>query len=128
MPRPFVSLFLFVTLLAAPAMAAGPSDDLTKAANPEDRVLLPKALVEAGVGAWQADGTSALYLQSGKGADWYHVQLLEPCLNLPYATIINFITDGADMFGEFSSILVRGQRCWFKSVDPSEAPPKPAAQ
>ena len=125
MRRSLVSLVLLTTIVSAPAMAATSAQDLAKAANPEARAFLPADLVSAGVTAWQADGRSALYVQGGNGGNWYHVQLMEPCLNLPYTTIINFITDGAREFNEFTSILVRGQRCWFKSVDPSDAPPKP---
>jgi hypothetical protein len=128
MRRSLVLLVLSAFMLSGPAMAADAMQDLATAANPEARAFLPADLVAAGVTAWQADGRSALYVQSGNGGAWYHVQLMEPCLNLPYTTIINFITDGSQKFSEFTSILVRGQRCWFKSVEPSDAPPKPDKQ
>lgn len=72
---------------------------------------------------WQADGRSALYLQ-GPGRQWYHAELIGPCLDLNYAEAIGIETRGTGSFDRFGSIIVRGQRCALTSLVKSAPPPK----
>ena len=72
---------------------------------------------------WQADGRSALYLQ-GPGRQWYHAELMGPCLDLDYAEAIGIETRGTGNFDRFGSIIVRGQPCALTSLVKSGPPPK----
>lgn len=72
---------------------------------------------------WRADGSDALYVQDGRGR-WYRATLLGPCIDLPTANQIAFLTQGPDQLDKFSSISVRGQRCAFTALVTSAGPPR----
>jgi hypothetical protein len=72
---------------------------------------------------WRADGSDALYVEDVRG-HWYHATLLGPCIDLPTADQIAFLTRGPDQLDKFSSIAVRGQTCAFSSLVTSAPPPK----
>jgi hypothetical protein len=79
-----------------------------------------------GIYDWSADGPSALYIQS-ISKQWYHVQLLAPCFDLPFAERVGFVSEpGSGTFDKFSSILVRGQECPVKAIARSGPPPSRA--
>ena len=79
-----------------------------------------------GIYDWAADGNSALYIQS-INKQWYHVQLLAPSFDLPFAERIGFVSEpGSGTFDKFSSILVRGQEYPVKSITKSGPPPSRA--
>ena len=71
---------------------------------------------------WRADTANALYIQS-MDRDWYKTTFLAPCAALPYATTIAFVTEPNGELNSFSSVLVEGERCWFKTFEKSNAPP-----
>ncbi len=76
-----------------------------------------------GVYDWAADGDHALYIE-GIDRKWYHVELLGPCIDLPFAQRIGFVTEpGSGAFDRFSSILVRGQQCPVTRLTRSDPPP-----
>jgi hypothetical protein len=54
---------------------------------------------------------------------WYRVELMRPCVGLPYAYSIHFQTRGTGRFDRYSAIGYQGQRCPVRSVVRSEAPP-----
>ncbi len=76
---------------------------------------------------WRADGSDALYVEDVRG-HWYHATLLGPCIDLPTADQIAFLTRGPDQLDKFSSIAVRGQTCAFSSLVTSAPPPKGGAK
>ena len=79
-----------------------------------------------GIYDWAADGDSGLYIES-ISMKWYHARLLAPCLDLPFAQRVGFVTEpGTGNFDQFSSILVRGQECPVVSLTPSGPPPATA--
>ncbi len=79
-----------------------------------------------GVYDWAADGNHALYIE-GIDRKWYHAELLGPCIDLPFAEHIGFVTEpGSGAFNRFSSILVRGQQCPVRSLTRSDPPPSRA--
>jgi len=71
---------------------------------------------------WRADTASELYIQS-MDRDWYKTTFLAPCTALPFATAIAFVTEPNGDLNSFSSVLVEGERCWFKTFEKSNAPP-----
>jgi hypothetical protein len=71
---------------------------------------------------WRAGGANELYIQS-MDRDWYKTTFLAPCAALPFATAIAFVTEPNGELNSFSSVLVEGERCWFKTFEKSNAPP-----
>lgn len=105
-----------VLLLTGPAWAAD---------SASDDVSIPFANM-GGIYDWSADGNSALYIES-LNKQWYHAQLLGPCIGLPFAQRVGFVSEpGSGAFDKFSSILVDGQECPLKSIMKSGPPPSKA--
>lgn len=115
MKQPFTlamaAALLTGTVMTAPVSAKEP---------PQARIAFAN---QGTIDSWQADGTSALYMQ-GQGRQWYRATLMAPCQDLPFANAIGFDTRGTTDFDRFSSIIVRGQRCPVKSLVKSGPPPK----
>jgi len=70
---------------------------------------------------WRAGSANELYIES-MDRDWYKTTFLAPCAALPFATAIAFVTEPNGDLNSFSSVLVEGERCWFKTFEKS-APP-----
>jgi len=103
-------------LLVGCASQSGASQESAEAAS------IPFANM-GGIYDWAADGDTGLYIESIH-MKWYHAKLLGPCLDLPFAQRVGFVTEpGSGTFDQFSSILVRGQECPVVSLTPSAAPP-----
>jgi hypothetical protein len=71
---------------------------------------------------WHAASAEDLYIQA-MNRDWYRVTFWSPCQALPFAVGIAFVTEANGQLDSFSSILVDGERCWFKTFEPSGPPP-----
>lgn len=72
---------------------------------------------------WSADTPDALYIQS-MNRQWHRVTFWSPCTQLPFALTIAFVTEANGDLNAYSSILVGGERCWFKTFEASSAPPE----
>lgn len=70
---------------------------------------------------WHADNADSLYVQS-MDRQWYRITFWSPCHQLPFAIGISFVTDEIGDLDKYSSILVNGERCWFRTFEKSEAP------
>ena len=79
-----------------------------------------------GIQDWQADGDYGLYIQGRSRKDWYYAKLFAPCIDLPWAERIGFVSEPTGTFDKFSSILVNHRECRVDSLVRSEAPPKKA--
>lgn len=75
------------------------------------------------VWTWTADNPNEMYIQSNN-MKWYRVTFWAPCLRLPYAIRVAFVTEPNGDLNAFSSVLVHGERCWFRTFEQSEGPPK----
>lgn len=71
---------------------------------------------------WRAGTANELYIQS-MDREWYRTTFLAPCTALPFATAIAFVTEPNGDLNSFSSVLVEGERCWFKTFEKTDAPP-----
>ncbi len=71
---------------------------------------------------WRSDQANELYVES-ENRKWYRITFWSPCQQLPFAVRIAFVTDSLGSLDRFSSVLVDGERCWFKSFDPVSGPP-----
>lgn len=76
-----------------------------------------------GIRDWRADGNRALFIQ-GTGGKWYRAELMSPCHGLNFANTIRFVPEPSDRFDRFSKIVVDGQACHVRSVQPAEKPGK----
>lgn len=92
-----------------------------EAAPPKGRAVINFANMHGSIQDWRADGTKAILIQD-IGKKWYRAEFMGPCNGLPFAEQVGFITDGTNRIDQFSSILVRGERCWFKSFAETTAP------
>ena len=54
---------------------------------------------------------------------WYKATLLGPCNDLPFATAVGFDVRGTHTLDRFSSVIVNGRSCAFKSFVESGPPP-----
>jgi hypothetical protein len=70
---------------------------------------------------WQADDTEHLYIEASN-RQWYRATFWSPCQPLPFATAIAFVTEPNGELDRYSSILVDGERCWFKDFERTAAP------
>ena len=75
-----------------------------------------------GIRNWQADGSDALFIESVHG-DWYRATFWAPCVDLPFAIAIAFVTEPNGNLERFSSILVDGERCSFRTFEHATEPP-----
>lgn len=75
--------------------------------------------------SWHADSPDALYVQA-MNRKWYRITFWSPCNSLPFAIRIAFVTDTLGSLDKYSSILVDGERCWFRTFEPTSGPPAAA--
>lgn len=71
---------------------------------------------------WRADGSAGIYIQSDD-RHWYYATFVSPCTNLPFTEHVGFRTTPPLPLDKFDSIEVRGENCFFKSLDKSAGPP-----
>jgi hypothetical protein len=84
----------------------------------------PAALHFADLGnirSWQPDGSGALYVESNR-RNWYRATFFTPCTNLPFAFAVAFVSEPNGELNKYSSILVEGERCWFKTFSEATEP------
>jgi hypothetical protein len=70
---------------------------------------------------WTANSSDALYVQS-QNRKWYKITFWSPCHALPFAVAIAFVTGPLGSLDKYSSILVDGERCWFRTFEQTEPP------
>jgi Family of unknown function (DUF6491) len=76
---------------------------------------------ESGIRSWHADDDRTLWVIDHRRR-WYRVDLMRPCVGLPYAYALHFATRGTGRFDRTSAIAYQGQRCPVKSVVRSDPP------
>jgi hypothetical protein len=106
--------------LTFPAVAESPLD------NPEDESRPQRAGIPfadlGGIRSWRPDGDRGIYVQGRRG-EWYYAEFFGPCTGLLFNDRIAFITDtGTSRLDRFSSILVDGERCHFRTFEAVDEP------
>ena len=76
-----------------------------------------------GIRSWHAEDDYGLWVIDHRRR-WYRVELMRPCVGLPYSYAIGFKTRGTGRFDRTSAITYQGQNCPVRSVVRSEAPPE----
>jgi len=105
-----INLLIFIVFSTFLAMGA-------KAASGNDHrpVTIPFADM-GGIQDWRPIGTEGLLIE-GHNHQWYKAEFFGPCIGLDYSLAVGFVTDPSGHVDRFSSIIVDGQRCWFKSLE-----------
>jgi hypothetical protein len=78
-----------------------------------------------GVRNWRAEDDTVLLIENAHGV-WYRATFFGRCPGLRYEIELAFVTDGMNQLDRFSSVLVDGQRCWFRSFERIEPEPRDA--
>ncbi|MEI7950033.1 MAG: DUF6491 family protein [Gammaproteobacteria bacterium] len=71
---------------------------------------------------WQSEDKNELFVQDVH-KQWYRATFWAPCFGLPFAIGIGFVTGTMDALDQFSSVIVDGERCMFRTFEKSDAPP-----
>jgi hypothetical protein len=99
---------------ASLGLLAGAADAAQKAAS------IPFADI-GNIRDWHSDSADELYVEA-MNKKWYRATFWAPCQALPFALAIAFVTEPNGSLDAYSSILVDGERCWFRTFEPTEAP------
>ena len=75
-----------------------------------------------GIEDWRPEGTDAMLIR-GRNGSWYRARFFGPCIGLRSREAVSFVTDGTDRLDRFSSVLVDGERRWFRSLEKLDAEP-----
>jgi hypothetical protein len=77
-----------------------------------------------GVRDWRADGSKGMWILAANSR-WYYASFSSECTALPVAIGISFVPDRSGTLSRWSSIrLDHNDRCFFRSLQPSYAPPR----
>lgn len=74
-----------------------------------------------GILNFKPNGDEGIYIE-GRNREWYYAQFFAPCYDLRFHEQIGFVIDSTGDLDRFSSILVGGQRCYFKSFERTDKP------
>jgi hypothetical protein len=98
-------------------IAAGEAAGGTRreAAAPQQRASIPFVSL-GGVRNWRAEDDTVLFIENAHGT-WYRATFFGRCPGLRYEIELAFVTDGMNQLDRFSSVLVDGQRCWFRTFE-----------
>lgn len=74
-----------------------------------------------GIRNFKADGDKGIYVE-GRNREWYYAKFFGPCYDLRFHDQVGFVIDATGDLDRFSSILVGGQQCYFKSFERTDKP------
>lgn len=74
-----------------------------------------------GIENWRAAEDGSLLVEARNGK-WYRATFYGACPELRFETAIGFVTDSLGQLDRFSSVVVDGRRCWFRSFEEIEDP------
>jgi len=74
-----------------------------------------------GIRDFRPDGDAGIYIE-GRNNQWYHADFFAPCYALRFHETVGFVIDPTDTLDRFSSILVAGDQCYFKSFEKTDKP------
>jgi len=106
---------MLIALLATAVLvtAAGANE-------PEKRAMIPFATL-GGINDWRADSDKGMYVQ-GINRKWFYVTFFGFCPDLRFSDRIAFVTEPGHDLDRFSSILVNGTQCSFRTFEASAGP------
>lgn len=101
--------------------ATTPAPAAAEATPPAGRAVIDFAQFRGRIKDWRAVGNDAILIQDSSN-NWYRADFMSRCQGLPFAETIGFVTDATNQIDRFSSIMVRHERCWFRSFQRVEEP------
>ncbi len=111
--------------LSLPVVALALAAGCATTPSPNEPPPGPGAVVHfadlGGIRNWRADGNDAILIEGRRG-QWYRATFFSPCPEVRFATTIAFVTDATGSLDKFSSIIARGDRCYFRDLE-RVAPP-----
>jgi len=118
---PCGSMAIGILILAASGGATAGSAPIAKNAE----VSIPFADRD-GIRDWRGDGSKGLWILAASG-HWFYARFSSQCTTLPTALGVKFVPEPSGVLSRWSSIrLAHDERCFFRSLQPSDAPPKKA--
>lgn len=82
--------------------------------------VAPRAVIHfadlGGIDDWRAEGSDAIQIR-GRNGQWYRATFFGSCIGLQFADTIAFVTDSTGDLDRFASLLVDGDRCWFRTLE-----------
>ena len=113
---------LGVLIAAVPLFAAAGSAPSAKNAE----ASIPFAN-HGGIREWRADGSKGMWIEAASG-HWFYASFSSQCNTLTSAIGLKFVPEPSGVLSRWSSIrLEHNERCFFRTLQPSDAPPKQAA-
>ena len=91
---------------------------LTSAFAAEDQIDFADL---GGIRSFRPDGDVGIYIE-GRNQQWYHAGFFRRCPELKFNESIGFVVEPTGQLNRFSSILVDGDRCYFRSFEPVPEP------
>lgn len=104
---------LFTLIIPAGILATG-------SAQAAERVVIRFADIGS-IRDWHAENSEELFVQN-LNKQWYRITFAPPCQKLPFAIGISFEPDNLGNIDKDSSIVVDGERCFFKTIEETVAP------
>lgn len=74
-----------------------------------------------GIRNWQPGPDDSLLIE-GRNNQWYRATFWGPCYDVKFHEAIAFVTEPTGELDKFSSVLVGGQRCWFRTFEKIDPP------
>lgn len=115
---PILGFMAVIAALSISLTGATPAN----AAGEGKRASIPFADL-GNIDDWRAHDARTLYVESVTG-QWYKATFFSPCHSVPFAETIAFVTEPDGSLDKFSSILVNGEQCHFRTFEPVDGPPK----
>lgn len=109
-----------MALIAAAVAAAPPAAEAQMELRHGEETYIP--FPESGIRSWHAENDRLLWVVD-RSRRWYRVELMRPCVGLPYGYALGFKTRIPGRFDRTSAILYQGQTCPVRSVVRGEPPP-----
>jgi hypothetical protein len=91
---------------------------LTSALAASDRIAFADL---GGIQDFRPDGDEGIYIE-GRNRQWYYARFFNPCYELKFNESVGFVVEPTGDLDRFSSILVGGEQCYFKSFDQVDRP------
>jgi hypothetical protein len=77
-----------------------------------------------GIRDWRADGSRGMWIEAASN-QWFYASFSSQCTTLPAAIGLKFVPEPSGALSRWSSIrLEHNERCFFRTLQPSDAPPK----
>jgi hypothetical protein len=81
---------------------------------------------DGGIRDWRADGSKGMWIEAASG-HWFYAGFSSQCTTLQSAIGVKFVPESSGALSRWSSIRLKNdQRCFFRTLQPSNAPPKKA--